>query len=515
LVVALLGALGLAAGLALAKSTPPKPIITAGPATPTSASAASFSFVDSAAKVSFVCSLDHAAFAACTSPASYHSLSVGAHSFSVEAKDASGTTSDAATYSWTVDHSPPSIAMAFPSDGSVSNAAAWNRGCSRGIGVCGTASDPSGIARVQVSIRQNATGKYWNGVAYSSGAEAWQSATLFSPAGTSANWFYALPRPVPDGQYTLHVLATDNVGNGTPAGSPAVSTFKLDTTAPPAPAIGSKPADPTNQTSASLGFSDSEAGVSYVCRLDGASFGACSSPKSYSGLSERRHTFAVEAVDGAGNTSDTASYSWVVDTTPPPAPTIGSHPADPTTATSATFTFTDRIHGVQFQCQLDSAAWQACASPTTYNNLAGGSHAFHVRVLDDAGNASDAASFTWTIQQTSGMPFSISGSAPNPLYPGAAAQPIALKLTNPNNVTIYVTALGANLQATGASGCATNWFAISAASIPTAGIAVPANGTVTVPTANDPTIQMIESSTNQDACKGATLTLSYSGSAHS
>jgi hypothetical protein len=113
------------------------------------------------------------------------------------------------------------------------------------------------------------------------------------------------------------------------------------------------------------------------------------------------------------------------------------------------------------------------------------------------------------------MPFSISGNVPNPLYPGAAAQAIALKVSNPNSVPIFVTALSANVQATGATGCNASWFQTAAATIPSAGISVPANGSVTVPTANDPTLKMLESGTNQDACIGAQLTLSYTGSAHS
>ena len=46
----------------------------------------------------------------------------------------------------------------------------------------------------------------------------------------------------------------------------------------------------------------------------------------------------------------------------PPAPTIASGPANPTTATTATFAFTDTEAGVTFLCSLDSAAYAACSS---------------------------------------------------------------------------------------------------------------------------------------------------------
>lgn len=41
------------------------------------------------------------------------------------------------------------------------------------------------------------------------------------------------------------------------------------------------------------------------CRLDGAAFALCSSPKTYSGLSKATHQFEVRGVDAAGNADAT------------------------------------------------------------------------------------------------------------------------------------------------------------------------------------------------------------------
>ena len=72
---------------------------------------------------------------------------------------------------------------------------------------------------------------------------------------------------------------------------------------------------------ASFSFTSSEAGSSFSCRIDGGSWGVCSSPKSYSGLAEGGHTFEVRATDGAGNTDSTpASRTFTVEVTE--APTI-------------------------------------------------------------------------------------------------------------------------------------------------------------------------------------------------
>jgi RHS repeat-associated protein len=46
-------------------------------------------------------------------------------------------------------------------------------------------------------------------------------------------------------------------------------------------------------------------GTTLQCSMDGAAFSACTSPKSYSGLSEGSHTFVARAVDGSGTVDPT------------------------------------------------------------------------------------------------------------------------------------------------------------------------------------------------------------------
>ncbi len=59
--------------------------------------------------------------------------------------------------------------------------------------------------------------------------------------------------------------------------------------------------------------------ASFTCRLDGSLVDtACTSPKSYTGLSTGSHTFEVWAIDNAGNADPTpASYTWMVDADAP------------------------------------------------------------------------------------------------------------------------------------------------------------------------------------------------------
>jgi len=89
-------------------------------------------------------------------------------------------------------------------------------------------------------------------------------------------------------------------------------------TSPAAPTITGEPTNPTISTMATFTFTDSQAGVSFLCSLDGAAYVACGSGISYSSLSGT-NTFAVEAEDTSGNISVPTTYSWTV-TAPPPPP---------------------------------------------------------------------------------------------------------------------------------------------------------------------------------------------------
>ena len=118
-------------------------------------------------------------------------------------------------------------------------------------------------------------------------------------AGLVAHMFDAANFLV-DGSYTVRAIPTDGAGN---VGTPVSTTFTIDTTAPPAPTISAGPADPTNATTASFSFSDTEPGVTFECRLDGGGYSSCSSPRAYAGLGDGSHTFRVRALDAATNTS--------------------------------------------------------------------------------------------------------------------------------------------------------------------------------------------------------------------
>ena len=86
----------------------------------------------------------------------------------------------------------------------------------------------------------------------------------------------------------------------------------LDLT-PPHTTITSGPSGIVTSPRAEFRFVSSEPGSSFGCRLDGGPFTSCASPKVYARLARGRHTFAVRAIDSAGNIDPTpAARTWTI-----------------------------------------------------------------------------------------------------------------------------------------------------------------------------------------------------------
>jgi len=101
---------------------PPETTITAAPSGTISMASASISFAADENEVTYECSLDGAAYTACTSPYNALMLAQGAHTFSVRATDVAGNTDPSpATASWTVDTVAPTLVITSgPDDNSTS-----------------------------------------------------------------------------------------------------------------------------------------------------------------------------------------------------------------------------------------------------------------------------------------------------------------------------------------------------------------------------------------------------------
>jgi len=188
----------------------------------------------------------------------------------------------------------------------------------------------------------------------------------------------------------------------TPAPRNMASTFNP---CYPDTSIDSNPTDPSSSADASFTFSSADVGSTFECQLDSGTWAACPSPQNYTGLADGSHTFGVRATNTRGNTDPTpASWTWVIDTTPPdttpPDTTIDIGPTNPSNSADAEFTFSADEPST-FECRLDSGAWAACTTPKNYTGLADGSHTFEVRATDAANNTDlSPASWTWLVDTT-------------------------------------------------------------------------------------------------------------------
>jgi hypothetical protein len=118
------------------------------------------------------------------------------------------------------------------------------------------------------------------------------------------------------GSATLAPARTVQLGNEAPAQAGVLYADDVTLTAtgsdttPPQTTVTTAPSGTVPGGSASVSFTSSEPGT-FQCSLDGATYTACTSPQSYSTLAAGAHTFAVRAVDTAGNIDPTpATASW-------------------------------------------------------------------------------------------------------------------------------------------------------------------------------------------------------------
>ncbi len=134
--------------------------------------------------------------------------------------------------------------------------------------------------------------------------------------------------------------------------------------------------------------------------------------------SQGNHTYPPYPAPGNGTSAGGTGTVSAIQLDPTPisvAIVPGSEPTNPTTSTSASFTFgpSDQVYSVQ--CSLDSAAFGPCSSAISmsYSSLSPGPHTFTVQVTDASGNTAQD-SYSWTISgtapQNTGAP-QISGSA--------------------------------------------------------------------------------------------------------
>ncbi|HEX3224465.1 MAG TPA: invasin domain 3-containing protein [Gaiellaceae bacterium] len=109
-----------------------------------------------------------------------------------------------------VDGTSPTTIQTFPVDNGSYQTGTWNGNCAPS-GICGTVTDgSSGVAQVNVAIKDRTTGKYWGGTAFDQSTQTFNAASV---AGN--NWHYALAEGdlTAPHAYLVELYAVDNVGN--------------------------------------------------------------------------------------------------------------------------------------------------------------------------------------------------------------------------------------------------------------------------------------------------------------
>jgi len=366
--------------LELRVDPPPDTTIVSGPASVTNATSATFAFTSPEPSATFQCSVDGGTYANCTSPTTYSGLTDGSHSFNVRATDSNAQTDPSpAVANWTVD-------TAAPAPPTLTLSAASDTGASSSDGVTADTSPTfTGTAEAGslVTLRANGTQL---GTALTNGAGYWSMTT----------------EDLTEGSHTVTATAGDQAGNDSGA-SPGL-LLVIDTTPPSVPVIIDPAADLATQDRDLAVGGTATAGVE-VRVLDATSTAATTKADGAGGwsatltdLPDGVHPIAAVTADAAGNTSDASPTRTVTVDNLAPDTTITDAPPDPAARTTASFSFSSTQSGSTFECSLDDAPVATCASPQSYDDLAGGAHTFAVRAVDAAGNVdATPATYSWSV----------------------------------------------------------------------------------------------------------------------
>jgi len=150
--------------------------------------------------------------------------------------------------------SPPTTAVTSPTEGSTLANPSGN------LTVQGSATDPVGVANVQVAIQSGGlSGPWWDGVLgrWVAGPYA-NPASLVSPGGTSTPWTMAYPVPSPGGVYRLTAFAVSASGRSDIKGAIVDYTVLASTKGPHIKASPAFIAPGASVTVTGAGFAASE-----------------------------------------------------------------------------------------------------------------------------------------------------------------------------------------------------------------------------------------------------------------
>ena len=187
-------------------------------------------------------------------------------------------------------HAPSEAAIETPADGSAHRASPSFSGSAQDYG--------NGLQRVEVQVLRESDGHFWAG-------SAWQSSPAWVVAQGLSSWTYGLPALL-DGSYVLKARACGSDGTCNP--TPDQVTFTVDTVPPPPTTLASPIGGVTLKAVAvELRWQpiqqDGGSEISYEVRVDERVYRTAESTYVAWVAGSGSHTWGVQVVDKAGNSS--------------------------------------------------------------------------------------------------------------------------------------------------------------------------------------------------------------------
>lgn len=351
-------------------SIAPKVVLVTSPKAVTNLTSGSFTFTaddgNGSGVEAVLCKMEGQPLLPCSDlKRDFAGMTDGKKAFMVQASDKAGNLADV-NYQWLIDTVAPTIAISeMPSN--PSNAKDVKL-------VFSGKDDSSGVAKYVCKF---------------------DAAAGFSDCATPQMY-----NGITQNQHNFEVKSVDFAGN---ASEPAKANWMSDLTVPTVK-ITKAPSAYDKNASGAVEFvaTDNESGILKTqCSLNTPNnYKDCSSPYTFSNLSDGPHTIYVRSIDKAGNESVPAMHQWTIDTIAPVVAFV-STPKNPTTEKSASFTYTIAENGSgldKFSCKLDGADY-ACLvqGAVAILNLAVGDHNLTVSAVDKAGN-NGSASYSWKVE---------------------------------------------------------------------------------------------------------------------
>ena len=356
---------------------PPDTSITAGPKGNVAPNVA-FSFSSNKTGTSFECSLDGAAYSACTSPKPYSSLSEGTHTFKVRAIGPGGKDETPAERSFQAIAPAKATSKVAVLDNlervehPFSAGSKWSK-TSWAEAIGGAWGSPyRGYGGTGLS------GAYWNPGSFSDGGE---TQLVAATVGTGA---------MPTGQYLGLWLDMPSPGSER-SGYEARFTGTNGTATAYQVELSKWAAGTRTVLGSTSGFSLPVGTTIALSETTGGTItlwtGTSSSMTQTLTASDSTYTSGYAGLEVNGGAGTLYNFrAGALDLTAPNT-TIQSGPSGVVLPEGVSFAFTASETGATFECSLDGAAYVVCSSPQPYPGLvSGSSHTFRVRAVDAVGN---------------------------------------------------------------------------------------------------------------------------------